>query len=135
LHVTLHLQSCRYGNRRFLKQNKGLDMDLKLLVAFNIKPNREAEYYRFVLGEFLPTLQNIGLLMVEGWHTAYGDYPIRLLEFRTQEGVDMQKLLDSSEWKTGKETLLKLVRDYEEYLVPAKNTFQFFIPTSRTGKD
>lgn len=110
-------------------------MDLKLLVAFNIKPNREAEYYRFVLGEFLPTLQNIGLLMVEGWHTAYGDYPIRLLEFRTQENADLQQILAGSEWKTGKETLLKLVRDYEEYLVPAKNTFQFFIPTTHTGKD
>ena len=69
-------------------------MSLKLLLSYNIKPNREAEYYRFVLGEFLPELQSVGLLMDEGWHTAYGDYPIRLLVFRTQDGVEMTDIED-----------------------------------------
>ena len=99
------------------------------MLAYNIKPNREAEYYRYVLGEFLPALQDIGLMMVEGWHTAYGDYPVRLIGFRTQDGVDMYEVLDSPEWRKGKEKLLNMVRDYEERLVPAKNIFQFFIPT------
>ena len=107
-------------------------MELKLLLAYNIKPNREAEYYRYVLGEFLPRLQDIGLMMVEGWHTAYGDYPVRLIVFRSQDDVDMHDVLDGSEWEKGKEKLLKLVEDYEERLVPAKNVFQFFIPSSRS---
>lgn len=106
-------------------------MDLKLLVTYNIKPNREAEYYRYVLGEFLPKLQNIGLLMVEGWHTAYGDYPIRLLVFKTQDDANLPQIMQGKEWLEGKETLLKLVRDYEEILVPAKTSFQFFIPTGQ----
>lgn len=103
-------------------------MELKLLVAYNIKPNREAEYYRYVLGELLPRLQNIGLLMTEGWHTAYGDYPVRLLVFKTSEDTDLQTALASQEWASGKETLLKLVTDYHEQLVPARNSFQFFRP-------
>lgn len=106
-------------------------MNLKLLVIYNIKPNREAEYYRYVLGEFLPRLQNIGLLMTEGWHTAYGDYPLRLLVFRTQDDADIHQILHSKEWLEGKETLLKLVKDYEENLVPAKNSFQFFLPSGK----
>ncbi|MCG3211242.1 MAG: hypothetical protein FOGNACKC_04881 [Anaerolineae bacterium] len=106
-------------------------MDLKLLVAYNIRPNREAEYYRYVLGEFLPRLQNVGLLMVEGWHTAYGNYPIRLLVFKTQDEANLQRIMQSKEWQEGKETLLKLVRDYEECLVLAKTSFQFFIPAGR----
>lgn len=109
-------------------------MELKLLLAYNIRPSREAEYYRYVLGEFLPTLQNIGLMMVEGWHTAYGDYPVRLIAFRAQDGVVMQDVLDSPEWKEGKDKLLTLVRDYEERLVPAKGIFQFFIPAGRSDK-
>ena len=109
-------------------------MDYKLLVAYNIKSNRESDYYRFVLGEFLPQLQNIGLLMIEGWHTAYGDYPIRLLIFQTNDDTDMLEALKSPEWIKGKETLLKLVTDYEERLVPAKNTFQFFLPADRENK-
>ncbi|HRV90913.1 MAG TPA: hypothetical protein P5526_01990 [Anaerolineae bacterium] len=106
-------------------------MSLKLLLSYNIKPNREAEYYRFVLGEFLPELQSVGLLMDEGWHTAYGDYPIRLLVFRTQDGVEMTDILTSSQWAENKKKLLKFVRDYEERVVPAKNVFQFFIPSNR----
>lgn len=106
-------------------------MDLKLLLAYNIKPNREADYYRYVLGEFLPELQSVGLMMDEGWHTAYGEYPIRLIVFRTQEGVDMEDVLNSKEWQRGKEQLLKLVRDYEERVVPARNVFQFFIPSGK----
>lgn len=106
-------------------------MEIKLLLAYNIKPNREAEYYRYVLGEFLPSLQDIGLMMVEGWHTAYGNYPIRLLAFRAQDNTEIYNILNSTEWKQGKEKLLKLVLDYEERLVPARNIFQFFIPSDR----
>jgi len=106
-------------------------MELKLLLVYNIKPNREAEYYRYVLGEYLPSLQNVGLYMVEGWHTAYGDYPIRLIAFRTDDETNMYEVLQSPTWKETKEKLLKLVRDYEERLVEAKDMFQFFIPDSR----
>ena len=106
-------------------------MDAKLLLAYNIKPNREAEYYRYVLGEFLPSLQDVGLMMIEGWHTAYGDYPIRLIVFRAQDDVDIRDILTGKEWQRGKDKLLKLVFDYEERLVPAKNVFQFFIPSNK----
>ena len=106
-------------------------MEVKLLLVYDIKPHREAEYYRYVLGEFLPALQNMGLIMVEGWHTAYGDYPMRLIAFRAQDEMVMQTVMNSGEWRAAKERLLKLVRDYEQRIVLARNPFQFFIPTSR----
>lgn len=106
-------------------------MEVKLLLAYDIKPHREAEYYRYVLGEFLPTLQNMGLIMVEGWHTAYGDYPMRLIAFRAPDKTVLQNALNSQEWKAAQEKLLKLVRDYEQRIVVSRNPFQFFIPTSR----
>jgi len=110
---------------------RGLVMELKLLLIYNIKPNREGEYYRYVLGEFLPTLQSKGLMMVEGWHTAYGDYPMRLIAFRPEDGVDLYDIMDSREWQEARRKLLLLVRDYEERVVLAKNMFQFFIPSQR----
>lgn len=103
-------------------------MEQKLLLVYDIKPNREAEYYRYVLGEFLPTLQNIGLMMVEGWHTAYGDYPMRLLVFRADSDTSIRQLLKDERWVKSKKNLLKLIRDYEERVVPARNSFQFFLP-------
>ena len=68
-------------------------MEVKLLLVYNIKARREAEYYRYVMGEFLPTLQNMGLYMTEGWHTAYGDYPVRLIAFQADNRIEMEKIL------------------------------------------
>ena len=106
-------------------------MEVKLLLAYDIKPNREAEYYRYVLGEFLPALQNMDLIMVEGWHTAYGDYPMRLLALRAESEHELREVMRSEEWRMAKEKLLKLVRNYEERVVPAKKMFQFFIPSKK----
>ena len=106
-------------------------MEVKLLLAYDIKPNREAEYYRYVLGEFLPLLQNMDLIMVEGWHTAYGDYPMRLIALRAENEHKLRNVLRSKEWGEAKEKLLKLVRNYEERVVPAKKMFQFFIPSKK----
>jgi hypothetical protein len=105
-------------------------MSVKLLMIYDIKPEREAEYYRYMLGEFLPALQNMGLMMIEGWHTAYGDYPVRLFAFRTEDEHQLQQVIRSDEWVEAKDKLLKLVRNYEERVVAAKNVFQFFIPAN-----
>ncbi len=106
-------------------------MDVKLMLVYNIKPHREAEYYRYVMGEFLPTLQNLGLYMTEGWHTAYGNYPIRLIVFQADSRMQLEQILESSEWKSAKEKLIKFVKDYEERVVPARNVFQFFVPSQK----
>ena len=106
-------------------------MELKLLLAYNIKPHRESEYHRFVLNEFLPAVQDLGLYMVEGWHTAYGDYPTRLLAFRANSDINLRQILRTPEWRETRNKLLKYVRDYEERVVPARNMFQFFIPKDR----
>jgi hypothetical protein len=106
-------------------------MAVKLLMIYDIKPEREAEYYRYMLGEFLPASQNMGLMMVEGWHTAYGDYPMRLFAFRAEDDEQLQKILHADEWAEAKEKLLKLVRNYEERIVPTRNVFQFFMPANK----
>jgi predicted RNA-binding protein with PIN domain len=106
-------------------------MDVKFMLVYNIKPHREAEYYRYIMGEFLPTLQNAGMYMTEGWHTAYGTYPIRLIVFQSDSRDQLEQILAGSEWKSAKEKLMKFVRDYEERIVPAKNVFQFFLPSPK----
>ena len=106
-------------------------MEVKLLLVYNIRTHREAEYYRYVMGEFLPNLQNMGLYMTEGWHTAHGDYPVRLIVFQADNSVEMKKILNGSDWQSAKEKLLRFVKDYEERVVLARNVFQFFVPSSK----
>jgi hypothetical protein len=106
-------------------------MEVKLLMVYDIKAEREAEYYRYMLGEFLPALQNMGLIMTEGWHTAYGHYPQRLFAFRAENEHELRKIIHGEEWLQAKQHLLKLVRNYEERVVTARNIFQFFKSSKR----
>ena len=104
---------------------------VKMLITYDVVPELQQAYYEFVLGEMVPTAQSMGLVLSEAWHTAYGNYPMRLIAFRAQDESVMHKVLHSDEWRAAKERLLKLVRDYEERMVVSRNPFQFFIPGSR----
>src|SRR3972149_3668319 len=50
---------------------------VKLLLSYDPLPERGEEYFRYVLGEFVPALEHLGLTMSEAWHTAYGSRPPR----------------------------------------------------------
>ena len=54
---------------------------VKLLLPYDIKGGRENAYRRFILEEFLPKAQDLGLMPTDAWHTAYGKYPTRLIGF------------------------------------------------------
>jgi len=103
-------------------------MPVKLLIAYNVKPAHEEAYYRFIMGEFLPGAQNIGLQMVEAWSTLWGDYPQRLIELATDSQQTMQQILDNERWHEMETELKQYVDDYQRQVVPYKNGFQFLRP-------
>jgi hypothetical protein len=104
-------------------------MQVKLLVVYNVRPHREEEYYRFMMGEFLPAAQSVGLIMAEGWHTAYGDYPDRLFAFVAENEDTVFEVLRSERWRTIEEKLVLLVTGYETRIVAERAGFQFFHPS------
>ena len=57
------------------------DTRVKMLISYDVVPELQQAYYEFVLGELIPSAQQMGLVLSEAWHTAYGDYPIRLNGF------------------------------------------------------
>jgi len=101
-------------------------MPVKLLIAYNVKPALEEEYYRYMMGEFLPGAQSMGLVMVEGWRTAWGDYPQRLLGLIAESQQDLEKVLDSQRWRDMEAKLAGFVDDYQRLAVPYRSGFQFF---------
>lgn len=58
--------------------------EYKLLITYDILPGKQDSYYRYVLGEFVPTLRNMGVHMTSAWHTAYGKYPARCSNLRSK---------------------------------------------------
>lgn len=97
----------------------------KLLVSYNIDPHHMETYHQFVLGEFVPAVQAMGLYMLEAWHTAYGPYPVRLLGFVAEDMETIRDVLDSGTFHGLEEKLLKFVSDYTRRIVRFREGFQF----------
>jgi hypothetical protein len=98
---------------------------VKLLLIFDPVPELQEAYFRYVLGEFVPTLEHLGLRMCEAWHTAYGAYPLRLTGFCAPDRTTMNNVLCSEDFKQLEEKLLKFVENYERRVVPMSAAFQF----------
>jgi hypothetical protein len=96
----------------------------KLIIAYDIRPSAHDNYFRFVMNELVPALQEKGLYMTEGWHTAYGDYPLRMLIFVAEELELIQSFLDSSEWADLHNRFQNYVRNFSVSVVPYRKGFQ-----------
>ena len=99
-------------------------MSVKLLMTWDILPGREQEYFEFVVREFIPELQHLGLDPVDAWVTVYGDQPQILASVDVRKGESLQKILVSAEW----DGLMVKLNDYVENLelktVKSKPGFQ-----------
>jgi hypothetical protein len=99
-------------------------MSVKLLMTWDILPGREQEYFEFVVREFIPELQQLGLDPIDAWVTVYGDQPQILASVDVRKGESLQKILVSAEW----DALMVKLNDYVENLelktVKSKPGFQ-----------
>ncbi|MEK6575407.1 MAG: hypothetical protein AABZ58_13950 [Chloroflexota bacterium] len=97
----------------------------KIIMTYDIVPETQETYYQFMLGELVPAVQNLGLGMAEAWHTAVGNYPIRLVAFvgETRESVD--RVIESEQWEELETRLQQYVTNYKRRVVPFRNRFQF----------
>lgn len=53
----------------------------RFLLRYDVRTDAMDTYYEFIMNEFIPALQSMGLYMAGVWHTAYGAYPDRQVEF------------------------------------------------------
>ncbi len=100
-------------------------MPVKLLMTWDITPEREQEYFEFVIGEFIPGVQRLGLEPTEAWATIYGEYPQIMVAMLAPDLPDAQRILNSVEWGKLREQLFTFVKNYTTKVVPAKGGFQF----------
>jgi hypothetical protein len=98
---------------------------VKLLLSFDPVPELQEAYFHYVLGEFVPTLEYLGLRMCEAWHTAYGSYPLRLTGFTAPDRRTMDDILSSEDFLELEEKLQEFVENYKRRVVPMRRNFQF----------
>jgi hypothetical protein len=98
---------------------------VKMLLTFDPLPERREEYFHYMLGEFVPALESLGLTMAETWHTAYGHYPLRLTAFVAPDASTMDTVIESDAFAQLEARLQDFVENYHRRVVPADRRFQF----------
>ena len=99
-------------------------MAVKLLMTWDILPGREQEYFEFVVRDFLPEIQKLGLEASDAWYTMYGDQPQIMAAVQSNSMGNLQQILDSSEWDQLILSLMDYVEEFDYKIVQAKSGFQ-----------
>jgi len=97
----------------------------KLILTWDINPEREQEYFEFVVREFLPEVQKLGFKLSDAWVTVYGDQPQILVAAILPTVHAIQKIIYSDPWTKLVGKLLDFVTDFQEKIVSSNGGFQF----------
>ena len=102
-----------------------MDNPVKILLTWDIAPDHEQDYFEFVLGEYVPGIQRLGLQPSDAWVTVYGKYPQVQVSVLASSYEAAEKSVNSPEWHNLHDKLFALVRNYGLKIVPARGGFQF----------
>lgn len=97
----------------------------KLILTWDILPEHEREYFEFVIREFLPGVQKLGLELTDAWATVYGEEPQIQVGAISESFDSILNVLNTSEWSDLKEQLMDYVINYQQKVVNLRKGFQF----------
>lgn len=100
-------------------------MPVKIIMTWDVAAGRDQEYFEFIIGEFVPGAQRLGLQPAEAWATIYGAYPQIQVGLLAQDEAYARRALASADWAALQERLFAYVKNYSYKVVPARNGFQF----------
>jgi hypothetical protein len=102
-------------------------MSVKLLMNWDIKPGRDQEYFEFVVREWVPGIQRLGLQTTGAWYTVYSrqkDAPQIMTEGVAKDLETMRGILTSDDWGGLHEKLQEYVQNYRQKIVHVTGGFQ-----------
>jgi hypothetical protein len=100
-------------------------MAVKVLMTWDIAAERDQEYFEFIIGEFIPGVQRLGLQTAEAWATVYGSYPQIQVGLLAPDAMQAYQILDSSEWGMLQDRLSVYIKNFSYKVVNARSGFQF----------
>ncbi|RMG92202.1 MAG: hypothetical protein D6706_17240 [Chloroflexi bacterium] len=99
-------------------------MAAKLLMQWDIRQETESEYFEFLVHEFIPGLNKLGIDEIQVWYTAYGNCEQMLTSGIAESAEHMQKAMQSDQWKKLIEELQQYVNNFSKKVVNATRGFQ-----------
>lgn len=100
-------------------------MAVKVLMTWDISSERDQEYFEFIIGEFIPGVQRLGLQPAEAWATIYGSYPQIQVGLLASDAVQARRILASGDWTLLQDRLFSYVKNFSYKVVPERGGFQF----------
>jgi hypothetical protein len=97
---------------------------VKLLMSWDIQAGREAEYFQFIIQDFVPGLLKLGMQPTEVWFTAYGDHPQIQAGGLASDLSTIQQIISGGEWQELRQKLAEYVHDYHQKVIRAEGGFQ-----------
>ncbi len=99
-------------------------MSTKLVMNWDIRPETESEYFEFLVHEFIPGMNRLGIGEIQVWYTTYGECEQKLATGITPDLEQMQTALGSDDWEKMTEKLNGYVTDWNLKVIPANRGFQ-----------
>lgn|GEM_PF-117349 len=97
----------------------------RMILSYDIHPEKYERYYNYVLSEFVPGMQKMGLQMIFAWQIIYGRYPARQIDFICYDYHTLTTVLSSETFKQAEERLKSYTINYKRKVVYFENRFQF----------
>ena len=99
-------------------------MPTKLLMRWDIRAETESEYFEFLVHEFIPGLNQLGIMDIQVWYTQYGDCEKKLASGITPSIEKMRDALNSDEWENLINKLQQFVENFSKKIIAATGGFQ-----------
>jgi hypothetical protein len=99
-------------------------MAAKLLMRWDVRPETESEYFEFLVHEFIPGLNKLGISDIQVWYTQYGDCEQKLASGIANTRERMQDALNSQTWEQLNDRLQEFVDNFSQKVIPATGGFQ-----------
>ena len=93
-------------------------------MTWDILPNKEQEYFEFVISDFIPEIRQLGIRPVDAWYTMYGEQPQILVAAKIQSQAALNVAMASKEWQRLLDNLLQFVDNFSYKIVSNRTGFQ-----------
>ncbi len=96
----------------------------RLMLMYDINPLHYGSYYRYILGDFVPTLQKLGMHMLFAWQVISDAYPERQIDFVCDDHRTIQQLLTNERFIRAERRLKSYTTRYHRKVVVFENRCQ-----------
>ena len=113
-----------FESASFMQSFKRIHPQYAMVLKYNIRPEIHETYYRYMLGEFVPALEEMNVYLQDVWHVAYGGLLERQVDFVTEDREFLKRMISLDRWIRLEERLQDFTVDYERRIVRYNGAFR-----------